>query len=60
MSEERGWRSTAAENPEYRCKACGSNEIKYRKVESSDGAYEDINYICMRCGREWWYESSDY
>lgn len=52
------WKPTREENPDYRCK-CGSNDIWYRKWESSDGAYDDIQYKCYTCGRIWWYEGLD-
>lgn len=49
------------ENPNFKCPACGSREeLHYHKWESSDGAYEDINYKCGKCGKEWWVESADY
>jgi len=54
------WKPTKEENPDFKCRKCGSNDILYRIVKSSDEAYEDINYKCQNCGRSWWYESSDY
>jgi len=52
------WKLTKTENPDYKCRKCGSNEIQYRDVESSCGGFDDIHYRCQ-CGHSWWYESSD-
>lgn len=54
------WKPTAPENPNFRCRKCGSNNIRYAIWESSDGAYEDKHYHCDECGNDWWVESSDY
>lgn len=49
---------TAPENPEFRCK-CGSNNILYRRWESTCGGFEDICYTCKDCGKLWWVEGPD-
>lgn len=54
-----GWKPTKAENPDFKCRKCGSDDIWYRKWESSDGAYDDVKYECRGCKRTWWIESSD-
>jgi len=46
------WKPTKDENPDLRCRKCGSHEIMYRKVEDSYG-HEDLNYWCKSCGRQW-------
>ena len=53
------WKPTKAENPNFKCRKCGSTDIWYRTWESSCGGYDDLNYHCRGCGREWWIESSD-
>lgn len=50
------WQPT--KNPLYKCR-CGSSDINFRIWESVCGGYEDINYRCNSCKREWWVESSD-
>lgn len=45
---------------DFKCRQCGSQDIKFREVESYDGAHEDIKYHCNGCGRDWWVEGSDY
>lgn len=50
------WKSTKDENPDFKCRKCGSNEIQYY---CSDGDYEDYRYKC-ECGYSWWVEGSDY
>lgn len=57
MSKE--WKYTKLENPDFTCKRCGSNNIKYRVVEDYD-CHEDINYHCEDCGKSWWIEGADY
>ena len=54
------WKPTKAENPDFKCRKCGSDDIWYREWESSDGAHEDVQYECCGCGRKWWVEGSDY
>ena len=52
------WKPTKAENPEFRCAKCGSNEVEYVLHESPCGGFEDYHYRCP-CGNDWWVESSD-
>lgn len=42
----------------FKCK-CGSTNIRFQIWESSDGAYEDINYHCDDCGNDWWVDGCD-
>jgi hypothetical protein len=53
---EKGWRCTV----KTLCRKCDSTNVVYRIWESSDGAYEDINYHCLDCGYGWWVDGSDY
>jgi hypothetical protein len=53
------WQPTMADNPAFRCRGCGSDDIWYRSWESSCGGYEDVHYHCHGCGREWWCEGAD-
>lgn len=53
------WKPTKAEDSDYRCIKCGSDEVEYREWESTDGAFEDFHYRCKACGREWWAEGAD-
>jgi transcription elongation factor Elf1 len=57
MSTE--WKQVPLES-NFKCRQCGSDDIEYRIVESSDGAYDDYNYHCRSCNRQWWVEGSDY
>ncbi len=41
------------------CRVC-SNPVDYRIKESSDEAYQDIQYRCPKCGYSWWIDGSDY
>ncbi len=34
-------------------------KVQYRVHESSDGAYEDCQYRCTKCGRSWWVDGPD-
>lgn len=52
------WKPTKAENPDFKCRKCGSNEIEYQLHESSCGGFEDYHYRCA-CGHDWWFESAD-
>lgn len=52
------WKPTKDENPEFVCQECGSDDVRYRVWESSDGGHEDIRYQCV-CGRAWWVEGPD-
>lgn len=53
------WRKTADENPDFKCRECGSNDVEYRDIESDEG-HDDTKYHCCNCGRTWWVEGSDY
>lgn len=53
------WKPTKVDNPDFKCRKCGSDDIWYRNWESSDGAYDDVKYECRGCKRVWWVESSD-
>lgn len=33
--------------------------VQVRTWESSDGAYEDLQYRCAKCGKGWWVEGID-
>lgn len=54
-----GWKPTKAVNPNFKCRACGSDDVWFREWESSCGGYEDMNYECRGCQRKWWVESAD-
>ena len=45
---------------DWPCKTCKSLNVVERRVESSDGAYDDWHFRCLDCGWSWWEESSDY
>lgn len=53
------WKYTNLENPDFICRKCGSNNIRYRIVEDSS-CHEDINYHCDNCNKDWWVEGADY
>ena len=53
------WKPTKAENPEFRDRTCGSDDVWYRTWDSADGAWTDYQYHCRACGRKWWVEGSD-
>jgi DNA-directed RNA polymerase subunit M/transcription elongation factor TFIIS len=64
MTESEGtfdgdWRPTRAENPDFRCRTCGSDDVWYRTWESDCGGYVDTKYRCRHCGRTWWVEGPD-
>ena len=64
MAESEGtfradWKPTRAENPDFKCRECGSDDVHYRIWESSCGGYEDVKYRCRGCGRTWWVEGAD-
>jgi hypothetical protein len=48
-----GWKPTKAENPVFKCRQCGSDDVWYRMWESSCGGYDDLNYECRGCKRSW-------
>ena len=52
------WKPTKMENPNFKCRECGSNEIQYCIVEDDD-CHEDLHYHCSGCGRMWWAEGID-
>lgn len=41
------------------CRNCGSRGVQYRMWESSDGAFEDVNYQCLDCLDTWWVDGPD-
>lgn len=41
------------------CAKCNSLNVECRRVDSSDGAYEDWNYRCMDCNNYWWVDGID-
>lgn len=53
------WKPTKAENPNFKCWKCGSNEIQYRRWESSCGGFDDIHYRCDNCQNDWWIDGAD-
>jgi predicted RNA-binding Zn-ribbon protein involved in translation (DUF1610 family) len=53
------WEAVKDTNTNFKCKKCGSVNLKYRIVEDSD-CHEDINYWCPDCNYSWWIEGSDY
>lgn len=53
------WKYTKLENPDFKCKKCQSNNVKYRMIEDYLG-HEDIHYICEDCKYDWWVEGIDY
>lgn len=55
--EKFGWKPTKPENPDFKCRSCGSNNIYYR---AEDDIYDDIEYECADCKKHWWVEGSDY
>jgi len=54
-----GWKSVKAEDPKFKCRICGSDDIWYRTWESSCGGYEDAKYECRGCKLTWWIEGPD-
>lgn len=60
MTFSTDWKPTKVENPDFKCRKCGSDNIYYRIWDSSDGAHTDYKYECRECNRVWWFEGSDY
>lgn len=54
-----GWTPCKVDNPDFKCRICGSDEVRYRTWDSSDGAYTDYQYECKGCERTWWVEGAD-
>lgn len=50
---------TVPEDANFACRKCGSHAIKFRIWESNCGGWEDYNYHCDGCGREWWVDGAD-
>lgn len=46
-------RSVAAENPNFKCKKCGSGDVWYISGETFDGSYDTYDYHCHTCGYRW-------
>ena len=40
------------------CRTCGG-KVRYRVWESSCGGYEDYNFHCEGCNKDWWIDGSD-
>ena len=53
------WNSTKENIPGFRCRECGSINVRYRFWESSCGGHEDKQYECLDCRRKWWVEGPD-
>ena len=53
------WQMTKDENPSFVCRVCNSDEVRYRTWESACGGFEDVQYHCLNCWREWWVEGPD-
>jgi DNA-directed RNA polymerase subunit M/transcription elongation factor TFIIS len=53
------WTPTKPEAPEFGCRACGSDDVWYRRWLSACGGFDDIAYECRTCGREWWIDGPD-
>lgn len=53
------WKPTKDENPMFKCRKCGSDNVWCREWESSCGGFEDVEYECRACKRSWWVESAD-
>ncbi len=60
MPYKTDWKPTKAENPNFVCRICKSDDVWYRKWESSDEAHDDKEYECRGCNRNWWVDGSDY
>lgn len=56
---EADWKPTKAENPDFKCRKCGSDDVWYRTWDSSCGGYTDLKYTCWGCDRTWWAEGPD-
>ena len=41
------------------CASCHIGPVRYCTWESSDGAFEDIHYVCQHCGNGWWVDGCD-
>jgi len=54
------WKPVKSEDPDFKCRECGSDDVWYIIWESSDGGHEDYKYACHNCNRTWWYEGADY
>lgn len=50
------WKPTKAENPAYKCRQCGSDNVYYREINSD---YGDIKYHCRGCDKTWIHEGAD-
>lgn len=53
------WKPTVAENPDFKCRKCGSHDVVYRAWDSICGSWTDYQYHCKGCGRGWWCEGAD-
>ena len=52
------WKPTKPENPGFKCRKCGSDDVWYREWEDDEG-HLDLHYECRGCGRTWWFEGPD-
>jgi len=53
-----GFKPTKAENPDFRCRRCQSDDVWYRDIDTNP-AFDDVEYRCLGCGRRWYFESAD-
>lgn len=44
---------------DIKCPECSTGDVHYRTVESSDGAYEDDEYMCATCHHRWYVDGID-
>lgn len=51
------WTKTKEDNPNYKCRKCGSGEVIYYADDDDD--HGDIHYRCPDCKADWWYEGPD-
>lgn len=47
------------EDSKVPCHSCNELKVKYRIWESSCGGFEDLNFKCLGCGKEWWVDGPD-
>jgi hypothetical protein len=50
------WKPTRADNPNFKCRRCGSDDVLYRAGDSHCGSWTDHQYHCQGCDRRWWVE----
>lgn len=59
MADDEGEFGGWTMEPHTPCRQCPATAVEYRTWESSDGAYEDYQYRCRRCGATWWVDGID-